>query len=467
MNTKRTKSSAADASATLLSNTQSAIERRLGPIEYRKPGDLTPYEGNPRKHPEKQLVQLVASIDHFGFAYPLLIDVHGVVITGHARLEAAVRLGMTEVPVLVAEHWTRSQVRAYRLADNELSRAAVWDLDLLKIELSHIVEIGEVPIEIMGWSTAEIDVVLAGSKNDRSDPDDEVPETPERPVARHGDIWLLGKHRLMCGSSLEPECWVRLMNGKTGHMVLTDAPFNVRVNGHVSGSNRFEEFAMASGEMSPAEFTEFNATYLRNMTAHLKDGAIMMAFMDHGHLHELMSATRQVGLKHINLCVWKKSNGGMGSLWRSQHELVLVVKYGTAPHTNTVELGKHGRYRTNIWEVPGANSFGATRDQDLADHPTVKPTKLLTEAIRDVTRQGEIVLDAFAGSGSIFLACERAKRIGYAIEIEPGYIDVSIRRWEAMTGQEALLEETGECFAEVRTIREEESDEQSFPLAAE
>jgi DNA modification methylase len=467
MKTKHAKPFPEGPSATLLSNTQSAIEQRLGPIEYRAPGDLTPYEGNPRKHPEKQLVQLMASIEHFGFAYPLLVDVHGVVITGHARLEAAMRLGMTELPVLVAEHWTKTQVRAYRLADNELSRAATWDLNLLQVELSHIIEIGEVPIEILGWSTGEIDVLLEGPKDDRPDPDDHVPEVSERSVARSGDVWLLGRHRLLCGSSLEPECWVRLMDGKTAHMVLTDAPFNVRVNGHISGSNRFEEFAMASGEMSPAEFTEFNATYLRNMTAHLKDGAIMMAFMDHGHLHELMTATRQVGLKHINLCVWKKSNGGMGSLWRSQHELVLVVKYGTAPHTNAIELGKHGRYRTNVWEVPGANSFGATRDQDLADHPTVKPTKLLTEAIRDVTRQGEIVLDAFAGSGSTILACERAKRIGYAIEIEPKYIDVAIRRWEAMTGEEAVLEETGESFAEVRAIREEDMEDRFPALAAE
>jgi DNA modification methylase len=462
--TNKLKLSAAAASAALLSNTQSAIERRLGPIEYRKPGDLTPYDGNPRKHPEKQLVQLMASIEHFGFAYPLLVDVHGVVITGHARLEAAIRLGMTEVPVLVAEHWSKTQVRAYRLADNELSRAATWDLDLLKVELSHIIEIGEVPIEIMGWSTGEIDVLLEGVKDDRPDPDDEIPEEVHNPIARAGDLWLLGKHRLLCGSSLEPECWARLMDGKTAHMVLTDAPFNVRVNGHVSGSNRFEEFAMASGEMSPAEFTEFNATYLKNMTTHLKDGAILMAFMDHGHLHELMTATRQVGLKHINLCVWKKSNGGMGSLWRSQHELVLVVKYGTAPHTNAVELGKHGRYRTNIWEVAGANSFGSTRDQDLADHPTVKPTKLLTEAIRDVTRQGEIVLDAFAGSGSIFLACERAKRIGYAIEIEPKYIDVAVRRWEAMAGQEAVLENTGEQSSVVRMNRQEKMGETDTAL---
>jgi DNA modification methylase len=226
------------------------------------------------------------------------------------------------------------------------------------------------------------------------------------------------------------------------------------VNGHVSGSGKHEEFAMASGEMSEAEFIAFNEPYLANMQAHIKDGAIVMAFMDHHHLFELMTAARKVGLKHLTLCIWSKSNGGMGSLYRSQHELVLVLKHGTAPHTNTVELGKHGRYRTNVWSVAGANAFGASRDADLADHPTVKPKRLLADAIRDVTRQGEIVLDAFSGSGSTILACEQTKRIGYAIEIEPKYIDVAIRRWEKMTGKQAVLEDMGKSYADMAELRE-------------
>lgn len=437
-----------------LGNACAALEHKLGPIVYRSLASIRAYDGHARKHPEKQIVQLMASMTQFGFAMPLLIDEAGVLIVGHARLEAASRLGLSDVPVIVADHWSAAQVKAYRLADNQLARHATWDERLLRIEIQSIIALDEIEVEVMGWETAEIDVLLGDTAADDSDPDDEIPAEQERVVAQAGDLWLLGKHRLMCGSSLEPENWGRLMNGAHGAMVLTDAPFNVPVNGHVSGSGRHAEFAMASGEMSQAEFTAFNEAYLKAMTAHLKDGAIVMAFMDHHHLYELMTAARGAGLRHLNLCVWAKLNGGMGSLYRSRHELVLVLKHGKAPHTNMVQLGKHGRYRTNVWDHAGANSFGASRDADLAAHPTVKPVGLLAEAIRDVTRHGEIVLDAFSGSGSTILACERTKRVGHAIEIEPKYIDVAIRRWEAMTKEKAILESSGLGFAEVSAERE-------------
>jgi len=436
-----------------LGNACAALERKLGPILHRPTANVRPYEAHARKHPEKQIVQLMASMTEFGFAMPLLVDEGGVLIVGHARLEAAVRLGIPEVPVIVADHWSAAQVKAYRLADNQLSRHASWDERLLRIEIQSIIELDEISIEVMGWETAEIDVLLEEPRLDGSDTDDELPPSTAQIVARPGDLWQLGRHRLLCGSSLDADCWVRLMDGATAAMALTDPPYNVPVNGHVSGSGRFAEFAMASGEMSEAEFIAFNEAYLRNMTGHLKDGAIVMAFMDHAHIYDLMSAARQADLRHLNLCVWAKSNGGMGSLYRSQHELVLVLKHGKAPHTNTVELGKHGRYRTNVWTCAGANAFGATRDADLADHPTVKPIALLSEAIRDVTRHGEIVLDAFSGSGSTILACERTRRRGYAIEIEPGYVDVAIRRWEAMTGQLATLAGSGQTHAEAAAER--------------
>ncbi len=436
-----------------LDNACAALEHKLGPILYRSVTSIRGYDGHARKHPEKQIVQLMASMSQFGFAMPLLVDEAGVLIVGHARYEAAGRLGLAEVPVIVADHWSAAQVKAYRLADNQLARHATWDERLLRIEIQSIIDLDEVSVEVMGWETAEIDVLLSDTGIDDSDPDDDMPVEDALVVALPGDLWLLGKHRLLCGSSLEPENWSRLMAGAQAAMVLTDAPFNVPVNGHVSGSGRHTEFAMASGEMSEAEFMTFNETYLRNMTAHLKDGAIVMAFMDHKHLYELMTAGRAAGLHHLNLCVWAKTNGGMGSLYRSQHELVLVLKHGKAPHTNTVQLGKHGRYRTNVWSHAGANSFSSSRDADLAAHPTVKPVGLLAEAIRDVTRHGEIVLDAFSGSGSTILACERTKRIGYAVEIEPKYIDVAVRRWEAMTGEQAILEGSRQTFADVTAER--------------
>jgi hypothetical protein len=291
------------------------LEHRLGPITYRPLSSLRAYENNPRKHPEKQIVQLMASMREFGFAMPVLVDTDNVLIVGHARIEAARRLELAEVPVLVSDHWSAAQVKAYRLADNQLARHATWDEEMLRSEISSILELDEMPIEIRGWETAKIDLMLDGGEKD-PDAAGEILEPPHVAVARSGDLWLLGEHRLLCGSWLELDNWARLMDGQTGSMVLTDAPFNVPVNGHVSGSKRHAEFAMASGEMTSDEFIMFNETYLRNMSAHLKDGAILMAFTDHKHLFELMSGARRVGLDHLNMCVWSKTNAGMGSFYR-------------------------------------------------------------------------------------------------------------------------------------------------------
>jgi DNA modification methylase len=248
------------------------------------------------------------------------------------------------------------------------------------------------------------------------------------------------------------------MDGDIGAMVFTDAPYNVPVSGHVCGLGKVQhaEFAMASGELSKAEFTAFLGEAIKQLTANVRDGAVLDLCMDWRHLPELLSALEANDLSLLNLCVWNKNNGGMGSLYRSKHELVLIAKKGNTPHTNNVELGRHGRYRTNVWDYAGVNSFGKGRMTDLADHPTVKPVALVADAIRDVTRPGEIVLDAFMGSGTTILAAERTKRLAFGIEIEPAYIDVAIRRWAAMTGEQAVLAETGETFAEVVARRDGE-----------
>jgi DNA modification methylase len=441
----------------------SALEGRLGPIEYEQIGALTAYEKTPRRHPEKQIVKLMASIREFGFALPLLVDAEGTIIAGHARIEAARRLGIKEVPVLVARNWSQARVRAYRLADNRLAELATWDDEALAIELSAIVELDDVPIEVLGWETAEIDLITVGCSKDgnSADPTDKIPEAPAIPVSRVGDLWLLGKHRLLCGSSLEAASWDRLMDGDVGAMVFTDAPYNVPVSGHVCGLGKAQhaEFVMASGEMTTPEYTAFLSKAIQHLTANVRDGAVLDLCMDWRHLSELLSAIDANELELLNLCVWNKTNGGMGSLYRSKHELVLIAKKGKAAHTNNIELGKHGRYRTNVWDYAGVNSFGKDRMTDLADHPTVKPVALVADAIRDVTRPGEIVLDAFMGSGTTILAAERTKRSAYGIEIEPGYIDVAIRRWSTMTGEEAVLADTGETFAEAASRRCDDSAE--------
>ena len=451
-----TKSQAIRASAAL-PNQIAAIEQRLGPIEYRPIEVLKAYATNPRKHPEKQLVKLAASIREFGFALPVLVDENDILIAGEARVAAAKRVGMVEIPVLVAHQWSAAQVRAYRLTDNRLAEHATWDREVLALEIAAIIELDETPIEVLGWDTGEIDLILdeAADIEDPEDPADEQIEPPADPVSRTGDLWVLGKHRLLCGSSLDEGAWVTLLAGEVAAMAFTDPPYNVKVSGHICGLGKVShpEFAMASGEMSKAEFTAFLTDFIGKLSAHLKDGAVLDICMDHRHIGELQAAIDANGLTSLNLCVWNKTNGGMGSLYRSKHELIFITKKGSAPHTNNVELGKHGRYRTNVWDYAGVNTFGKGRMADLADHPTVKPVALVADAIRDVTMPGEIVLDAFMGSGTTILASERTKRRGYGVEIAPGYVDVAIRRWQAMTGQEAVLESTGQTFAEMAAER--------------
>ena len=450
------------------SNQLPLIEQRLGPIDYRSPSSLTAYAANPRKHPEKQLVKLMASIREFGFALPVLVDEDGVIIAGEARIEAAKRLSLAEVPVIIADQWSKAQVRAYRLADNRLAELASWDREALAIELAAIIELDETPIELLGWETAEIDLILdeAVTPDKPHDPADDMPEPVKVIVSRPGDLWHLGAHRLLCGSSLEADNWTRLMEGKVAAMAFTDAPYNVPVTGHVCGLGKVQhaEFAMASGEMSRAEFTGFLTEAIARLTDHLRDGALLDLCMDWRHSSEILAAIEANDLSLINLCVWNKSNGGMGSLYRSKHELVFIAKKGKAPHTNNVELGKHGRYRTNVWDYAGVNTFGKSRMADLADHPTVKPVALVADAIRDVTRPGEIVLDGFMGSGTTILAAERTKRIACGIDIEPAYIDVAIRRWQALTGLEAVLAATGQSFAEVAEQRAAEAVEPPAPV---
>lgn len=446
--------------APALRNDLAALEQCLGPIEYWPIDALTKYENNPRKHPEKQLVKLSGSIREFGFTIPVLVAEDGTIIAGEARVEAASRVGMTEIPVIIAHHWSPGQVRAYRLADNKLASMAQWDTKALAIELAAIIEFDESPIEILGWDTAEIDLILedevaSDDSSGSSDPADAQVEPPLNPVSWPGDLWHLGTHRLLCGSSLDAASWSTLLADDSAAMVFTDPPYNVPVSGHICGLGKVshDEFAMASGEMSKVEFTAFLTHFIGKMVPHLKDGAVLDVCMDHRHAGELISAMDKNGLAHLNLCVWNKSNGGMGSLYRSKHELVFIAKKGKAPHTNNVELGKHGRYRTNVWDYAGVNSFGKNRMDDLASHPTVKPVALVADAIRDVTHPGEIVLDAFMGSGTTILAAERTKRKAYGIEIEPKYVDVAIRRWEKLTGEQAVLADTGQCFAEVAAER--------------
>ncbi len=422
-------------------------------IEHLSVVALQPYKRNARTHSAKQIAQIAASIRTFGFNNPVLIDKDGGIIAGHGRVEAAKQLGLDTVPCLRLEHLSEDEKRAYILADNKLAEKAGWDADILAIELQHLTSLDlDFDVSVTGFEMPEIDVLLTNSADEgESDPADIAPEPQPGPaVSQPGDIWQIGPHRLICADSTKADTYERLLDGQRAQMVFTDPPYNVRIDGHVCGlgNTKHREFAFASGEMNTQEFTTFLREVFAHLAVHAVDGAIQFICMDWRHVREVLDASNGTFSELKNLCVWSKTNGGMGSLYRSQHELVFVFKSGRAAHINNVELGRHGRYRTNVWSYAGINSFGASRDADLAMHPTVKPTAMVADAILDCSKRSGIILDAFAGSGTTLVAAARTGRKGYGIEFDPHYCDVIVRRLTAVAGLEAINAATGKSFTE-------------------
>lgn len=420
------------------------------------PADLKPWPNNPRTHSDKQLTKLKASIRKFGFTAPVLTDEHWTIIGGHGRVEAAKSLGLVTIPVRVISGLTDTQKRAYVIADNKIAEQSKWDKNLLKSELDQLMK-EDFEVELTGLDTAEIDVMFDTSPEpDPNDPDDLKPEDIKiETVSRLGDLWQLGNHRLFCGNSLEAASYESLLKGVPVQLIVTDPPYNVPIKGHVCGSGKVKhkEFAMASGEMTQSEFTAFLSSMFSHLRGVMQDGAILFSFMDHRHIREILDAAQPIFGEHRQLCIWAKDNGGMGTFYRSQHELVFVFKKGDAPHINNFELGQHGRYRTNVWNYPGVNTFKGKGYELLAMHPTVKPVSLIADAIRDCSHRKGIVLDPFAGSGTILIAAERTGRHARAIEFEPQYVDVAIHRWQRVTGKQAVLESTGQTWDQVREER--------------
>jgi DNA modification methylase len=412
-------------------------------VETASVSSLRPYPRNARTHSKAQIRQIADSIREYGWTNPVLVDDQGGVIAGHGRIEAAKLLGLINVPVIRLADMTEAQKRAYVIADNKLAENAGWNRSVLGLEIQELIEIDPLfDIELTGFAMGEIDVLIGEQavEADRTAADRQPVIDPTQPlITRPGDLWTLGQHRLLCGDATKPEAFATLMNGDQARMVFTDPPYNVPVDGHVCGlgSVKHAEFAMASGEMSEAEFTSFLRTVLANLASASSDGSIHYVCMDWRHMFELLSAGRQVYADLKNICVWNKTNGGMGSLYRSKHELVAVFKHGHAPHINNVELGRHGRYRTNVWDYEGVNTFGKERDA-RAIHPTVKPVQLMEDAILDCSNRGDIVLDAFCGSGSTLIAAERAGRRGFGLELEPKYVDATLRRFRDLMGEEPV-----------------------------
>ena len=426
-------------------------------IDYMRVCELRPYPNNARTHSKKQVRQIANSIAKFGFCNPVLIDDDGQIIAGHGRVEAAKLLDIDAVPTCRLSHLSEADKRAYILADNKLAEKAGWDKQLLAIELHYLIDL-DVDIELTGFEMPEIDIILEDAREAdgaSSGPEDAVPQYSSGPaVTRAGDLWLLGNHRLMCADARDGAAYDRLLEGAKAEFVFTDPPYNVAIDGNVCGLGRIRhrEFAMGCGEMSEVEFTTFLQTVFDRLAEHTIDGSIHQICMDWRHMWEMLAAGRQV-YELKNLCVWNKSNAGMGSFYRSKHELVFVWKSGSAAHINNFELGQHGRNRTNVWDYAGVNTMRAGRLEELAMHPTVKPVALVADAIKDCSRRGGLVLDPFCGSGTILIAAERTGRKARALEVDPTYVDVAVRRWQNYTGKNAVLAASGETFETIEEQR--------------
>jgi DNA modification methylase len=431
--------------------------RRLS-VVYQDVDALKPRTTNPRTHSKKQIAQIANAIRRFGFINPVLVDDVNGIIAGHGRVQGAKAVGLDQVPTVRLSDMSEAEIRAYVIADNRLAENAGWDRALLGLELQYLTELEiDFDVTVTGFDLPEIDILIGDlslAANDNDPADAVVEVSPGPAISRPGDVWQIGNHRLICGDSTQLETYERLLGDTRAQMVFTDPPYNVPISGHVGGlgSIQHREFAMASGEMSQAAFTAFLQSVFSHLATYSVDGAIHFQCMDWRQVQEVMAAGNAAYSELKNICVWAKNNGGMGSLYRSQHEFVFVFKSGTAPHINNVELGKHGRYRTNVWNYAGVNSFGEDRG-DLSLHPTVKPVAMVADAIRDCSNRKGIVLDAFVGSGTTLIAAEKTGRRGYGVEIDPQYCDVTIRRLRAVCGLEAVLEATGQRFADVEAER--------------
>ena len=413
--------------------------RRDLSVIYRPIADLKPDPRNARTHSKRQVEQLCASIRSFGFTNPVLVDEAGVLIAGHGRSRAAKELGLATVPVIELLDLTEAQKKALRLADNKIALNAGWDLEILKLELAEIATLDvDFDLSLTGFASGEIDVVLKAA----NDPDDEViPAVPVEPRTKAGDIWVLGDHRVGCGDGRDVEFLKRIVGeGASIDAAFMDPPYNVKINGHANAKGRHSEFAMASGEMSDDEFRTFLMKTLGAAEAVSRNGAVHYICMDWRHLDDVSAVGRTIYDDLLNICVWNKSNAGMGSLYRSKHEMVFVYRVGSAPHANMVELGKHGRNRTNVWDYPSVNSMAGSRREDLALHPTVKPVAMVADAYQDVTRRGDLVFDMFLGSGTSLIAAERTGRRFRGCDIDPAYVDVAVERWVQLTGKTPVLE---------------------------
>lgn len=413
-------------------------------------GELHPNRRNARTHSKHQIRQIAESMSVFGFTNPILVDRNGQIIAGHGRWEAAKLRGLTQVPTITLEQLTEDQIRAYMIADNQLASKAGWDKEILAIEFQHLMTIEDLDITVTGFEISEIDLILQGENTEGPGDKVELPAAGQRAISQLGDLWLLEKHRILCGNSLMDTSYQTLMDGKRAAAIISDPPYNVRIDSHATGNGTIQhrEFAMASGEMTEEEFRAFLKSCISLLVRYSTPQSVHYLCMDWRNIQTLLTVGTEIYDGLLNLCVWVKDNGGMGSFYRSQHELVAVFRNGKKSHRNNIQLGKYGRNRTNVWLYPGVQTQSKRGDEGnlLALHPTVKPIAMIADAILDCTARGEVILDAFLGSGTTLMAAERVGRVCYGMELDPLYIDTAIRRWQRHTGAAAVHGISGKTF---------------------
>jgi DNA modification methylase len=412
-------------------------------IRYVPPGSLIDNPRNARTHPKRQIAKLMAGISRFGFLVPILVDGKNVIIAGHGRRLAAVELGLAEVPIIVISDLDDDDVRAFMHADNLVCEKGGYDKDVLRSELQYFAEIGY-DMEITGLDTIEIDTIL-GVEDATATADDDIVALPstEPPFSRLGDLWHNGEGRLIVGDSCDPLVLERLMAGERAELVFTDPPYGCPIENNVSGMGQVKHgnFVRGAGEESLPEMAmNLLRPAFKNLARHCHAGAIAFVCSDWRAAPHMLDAGQGVFEEVKNWIIWVKTNAGMGTFYRSQFEIIFVFKVSRGKIINNFGLGEGGRYRSNVWTYPGANTFRKGRMKDLVAHPTCKPRKLCADAILDCSRRGGIILDVFAGSGTTLAAAALVGRRGYGIELDPKYADVILRRLAEQTGEIPLLD---------------------------
>jgi DNA modification methylase len=422
-------------------------------IEYLPLAAVTPAARMLRKHGKAQIKELAAGIERYGFNVPLLIDETGKVVAGHARLAAAELLRLAEVPVIRIAHLTDVQLRVFRIFENRIAEKAEWDEAELNLEFEELrFDNPTLELSDSGFAIGEIDMMQGRARTASLDDLNDVREPgQDPPVTKLGDVWICGRHRVICGDSTDPAVIAELVGDQRVRQVVGDLPYNLPTRSF-SSSGRHEDFVQGAGEMSSEEFTSFIAQATEAAKPVLKEGALLYYFMDYKHIVELIAGGARAGLDYRQLLVWVKSTVGMGSHYRSGHELIGVFRYGDAPHRNNIELGQYGRNRSNVLSYPGVMGTSSGK-RALKLHPTVKNVALIADLLLDASAPGEVVLDNFGGSGTTLVAAERVGRTARLSELHPGYVDIAVMRFNMLGTEQAQLEATGGSFEEVRAER--------------